>query len=184
MAGGGIMSRDNDDTDLTTLSRQAHASLHALGLGATFTLADLHERIQAHRSRQIHLIPRQVPAFPHGLWVAGESADYLFYDRTGGTVRAHQIIGHEYGHMLYDDAATSVEMEEIIALLMPTVDPAVIGTVMARTTYDPFRERRAEVFATIVAQRAEMWSVIPRQRVADPEVLARMIATLEGGSGT
>ena len=110
----------------------------------------------------MHLIPRHLPALaPHGLWVAGEFADYVFYDANASKVRQSLIIGHEYGHMMFDDVSTPTSLERLAAILMPSSDPSVPQIALARSTYDEPIERRAEVFGTIAVQRAESWSELP-----------------------
>ncbi|HEX5543324.1 MAG TPA: hypothetical protein VFX60_17515 [Micromonospora sp.] len=169
--------------ELITLRRQAVQALTSLNLRGTFTFSELHERIERHRGRPVHLIPRDLPALaPHGLWVAGEHADYVFYAANANQVRQRLIIGHEYGHMIFDDASTPAEFDQVAAMLMPDVDPSVSQIMLARRTYDQPIERRAEVFGTVVVQRAESWSDLP-VAVADPEVSARLASTLEGRPG-
>ncbi len=167
--------------NLSDLRDQSIRLLAALKLPATFTFAQLHDRVERHRERPVHLIPRRLPALaPHGLWVAGEFADYVFYDADASTVRQSLIIGHEYGHMMFDDASVPGDLEHLTAMLMPSVDPSVPRVLLARSAYDEPIERRAEIFGTIAVQRTESWSEIPATETADPEVSARLIATLEG----
>jgi hypothetical protein len=167
--------------ELTGLLQQSEQALAALDLHSTFTFAQLHERIERHRGRLVHLIPQDLPALaPHGLWVAGEFDDYVFYSASASQVRKRLIISHEYGHMIFDDASTPTELEQVAAILMPEVDPSVTEILLARSTYDEPIEQRAEVFGTVVIQRAESWSDIPVSKPADPEVSARLVATLEG----
>lgn len=171
------MREHTDDTFVHL--RQSQDLLAALGLGDRFTLAQLQARIERRRDRPVNLIARDLPTLaPHGLWVAGEHADYVFYAANSSPVRQRLIIGHEYGHMLFDDV-TPTAWERIAALLMPTIDPSV-PDFLARSGYDEPAERRAEVFGTVVAQRAESWSSPPPALPADPETSARLVATLEG----
>lgn len=166
---------------LSRLREQAERLLAALDLPATFTFAELHDRIERHRGCPVHLIPRHLPALaPHGLWVAGEFADYVFYDADAGKVRQSLIIGHEYGHMLFDDVSVPGDLEQLAAMLMPSVDPSVPQVLLARSAYDEPVERRAEIFGTVAVQRAEFWSELPATPPVDAEVSARLIATLEG----
>lgn len=166
---------------LITLRQQSERALASLNLRSTFTFAQLHEHIEQYRGRPVHLIPRDLPALaPHGLWVAGGLADYVFYAANASQVRQRLIIGHEYGHMIFDDAAAPGEFEQVAAMLMPKVDPSVPQMMLARRAYDEPIEQRAEIFGTVVVQRAESWSTIPVSIPADPEVSERLIATLEG----
>ncbi len=173
--------RRHTDSSVSHLRQQASQLLSALKLPSTFTFAQLHDRIEHRRGRQVHLLPRHLPALaPHGLWVAGELADYVFYDANASKVRQSLIIGHEYGHMMFDDVAMPNDLECLAAMLMPSVDPSVPEIALARLGYDEPIERRAEVFGTVAVQRAESWSAIPTSAPADPRVSARLVATLEG----
>ncbi len=173
--------RHHANSTLSRLQQQSEQLLAALKLPQTFSFAQLHERIEQRRGRTVNLIPRRLPALaPHGLWVAGDFADYVFYDANGSQVRQSLIIGHEYGHMMFDDTSTPSDLEELAALLMPSVDPSVPEIMLGRSSYDAPIERRAEVFGTIAVQRAECWSTIPAFTPTDPEVSTRLVATLEG----
>ncbi|MFF5175409.1 hypothetical protein ACFY3U_22640 [Micromonospora sp. NPDC000089] len=166
---------------MSHLQRQATQLLSALKLPASFTFAQLHDRIEQRRGRPVNLIPRHLPALaPHGLWVAGALADYVFYDASASKVRQSLIIGHEYGHMMFDDVALPNDLECSAATLMPSMDPSVAEIALGRLAYDEPIERRAEVFGTVAVQRAESWSAIPTSTPADPHVSARLVATLEG----
>lgn len=117
------------------------------------------------------------------MWVAGELADYVFYAANASQVRQRLIISHEYGHMIFDAAAAPADLEQVAAMLMPDVDRSVPQAMLARRAYDEPIEQRAEMFGTIVVQRAESWSDMPVSAPADPTVYARLIATMEGRPG-
>jgi len=155
------MSRYSDDSLVLTLVRQARAVLDELDLPESFTLAELHRRVELRRGRRIHLIPRALPALgPHGMWVAGERDDYVFFDRAAPPLRRQQIIGHEFGHIVFDDEGGPIAAEHLAALLPPEHTPAQQATVNARaltactrTAYDDMVEQRCEWFGTVVVQR-------------------------------
>jgi hypothetical protein len=139
---------------------QAEQMLSALGLSGQFSAADLHERVQRHRGRPLQLIARDLaPPAPHGLLVVTGQADYVFYDNAADPVRRNQIIGHEFGHLLFDDC--------------PGAGPWL------RSYYEVAAERRAEVFGTVALQHMAEWSV-PDGNQFDPSVLERITAALAG----
>jgi len=177
------MARHSADEAADRYLRQGHARLAALGLSGRFSLDVLHERLQQDRGRRIHLISYPLPYdAPHGLWIAAEGADYVFYPSDASPVRRSTIIGHELGHMAFDDVSTPSALEELAAMLLPRMDPTVPGALLARTTYARAVERRAEIFGTVVAQRVTSWAGLPSHSTpVDPAVLARMRATLEAG---
>jgi hypothetical protein len=159
--------------------RASEALLRTLGLTGAFTLDDLHRRIEERRDRPLHLIARDLPALaPHGLWVAGEHADYVFYDRAAAPVRQHQIIGHEFGHVLHDDGSTPAPVEAGVTALFPDVVPGGPLRVYQRSCYDVPAERRAEVFGTVVVQHVHSWD--PLQPTTDADVVTRVSAALRG----
>jgi hypothetical protein len=98
------------------------------------------------------------------MWVAGERDDYVFYDETAPPLRRQQIIGHEFGHIVYDDQGGSIRPDQLAALLPPEHVPAQPGAVNARTlaactrtAYDDMVEQRCEWFGTVVVQRINAW---------------------------
>lgn len=165
---------------LRDLCRESAAILAGLGLPATFTLVDLHAAVEERRGRNVHLIPQHMPSRgPCGLWISGDHADYVFYDSTTSPIHRHAVIGHEFGHMLFDDGSTTAESAELAALLLPDLDPGALPRLLSRTTYAEHREWRAEIFASVVVQRLGGWSEAPLPSTADPLVLARLVAALE-----
>ncbi len=157
------MARYSDDSLVLTLVRQARAVLDELGMPDRFTLDELHRRLEAYRGRRIHLIAHPLPALgPHGIWVAGGRDDYVFYDAGAPPVRREQIIGHEFGHIVFDDAGALIQPDQLAALLPPGQVPAPDATVNARalaactrTAYDEMVEQRCEWFGTVVVHRLD-----------------------------
>ena len=177
------MSRHSADAAIGRYLQHCESKLTALALPSMFSLDDLHERLQQHRGRQIHLIPYPLPHdAPHGLWIAAAGADYVFYPSNATPVRRNIIIGHELGHIAFDDATTSNALADLAAMLLPTLDPTVPAQLLGRTSYTRAVERRAELFGTLVATRCTSWADLPNhQGRVDPTVLDMMRATLEAG---
>jgi hypothetical protein len=162
------------------LYRASTAMLAELGLEPTFTLDELHRHVEERRGRPVHLIARDLPALaPHGLWIAGEQADYVFYDASAPAIRRHQIIGHELGHVLFDDALPAHGIEQLTRLLMPDLDTSTVRA-RGRTSYELPAERRAEVFGTVVVTRLHSWQP-PRPETSGDDVATRVSGALEGG---
>lgn len=162
------------------LYREAAGRLTALGLPERFTLTRLHRAVEDYRGRQVHLIGKDLPALaPHGVWIATERADYVFYDRAAGTVRQYQIIGHEFGHMLFYDDNVPAQPHELAAMMSPEPRLMVLRALQRRAGYADPVERRAEVLGTVVTQRIAQWVSVVDPMGADPEVVARLAAALE-----
>jgi hypothetical protein len=151
---------DPDRETIAQLCAQAERMLAALGLSGPFSPAVLHERVQRHRGRPVQLIARELaPPAPHGLLIVTGQADYVFYDDTADPVRRHQIIGHEFGHLLFDDQP---------------------GTgLWRRSSYEVAAERRAEVFGTVALQHLAQWSA-PLANQVEQSTLERITTVLTG----
>jgi hypothetical protein len=157
------MSRYSDDTMVRTMVRQAGTVLDQLGMRGTFTLDELHRSLERQRGRRIHLIPHPMPPHgPHGMWVMGESDDYVFFDQAAPPMRKLQIIGHEFGHIAFNDEGGPARLEELAGQLMPgdasgVADPdARTLSACTRTVYDDMIEQRCEWFGTVVVQRLNL----------------------------
>lgn len=165
--------------DFPELVKQARSGLYTLGLRGRFTADRLHEALQAHRGRPVRVLAQPLPAGgPHGLWVAGRDADYVFFPASASPVRRHVIVGHEYGHMLFDDVADPALTPDDPARM----DPAALAAAAhrARSSYEELPERRAEIFGTLVAQRITDWSWPPaRAADGDDAALQRLTGLLE-----
>jgi Zn-dependent peptidase ImmA (M78 family) len=139
------MSRYSDDALVRALVRQAGGVLADLGLPPTFTFAELHAVVERRRGRRIEVRSHPMPAEgPHGLWVVGESQDYVYVDADAPALRRRQIIGHEYGHILFDDEGGPLPDVGVVAARM-------VGC--SRTGFDELIEQRCEWFGTVVLQR-------------------------------
>jgi hypothetical protein len=157
------MSRYSDDTLVLTLVRQAGMLLDKLGLPDTFTIDQLHRCVERERGRPIHLIPRPMPPEgPHGMWVMGRTDDYVFFDQVAPPVRKLQIIGHEFGHIIFNDEGSASQLADLTDPLLPKGVPDAVTDVGAlalsactRTVYDDMIEQRCEWFGTVVVQRID-----------------------------
>jgi hypothetical protein len=156
------MSRYSDDTLVLALVRQAKMVLNKLGLPDTFTIDQLHQRIERQRGRPIHVIPYPMPPQgPHGMWVMGTTDDYVFIDQNTPQVRMLQIIGHEFGHIIFNDQGGATHLAALTDLLPETPSDTVTDAgalalnTCTRTVYDDMIEQRSEWFGTVVVQRID-----------------------------
>jgi hypothetical protein len=162
--------------------RLAAQRLAALDLPAVFTIAELRTAVEAVRGRPVRLIPKDLPVLaPHGLWIAGEQADYVFFDCAAGPIRQYQIIGHELGHMLFDDDAVPAYPAELAAVIAPQPSADVVRVLGQRTGYTDPVERRAEAFGTVAIRRMDLWTAPADGTPAEQALLARLAAALVPG---
>ncbi|WP_432093345.1 toxin [Streptomyces sp. bgisy100] len=115
------------------------------------------DRLEERRGRPISLVEVPMPTGPGkpcGLWVAADDADYICYQQY--TTQAHQqhIISHELGHMVCDHEAAPVMPNEVAQLLMPTLSPDLVRSVLGRTQYSSEEERAAELVASLLPLQA------------------------------
>ncbi|WP_147339387.1 hypothetical protein [Actinomadura spongiicola] len=114
----------------------------------------------------------QVPAMPDGLcgmYVSTISTDYVYTTLRTTTFHREHIALHEIGHLLADHQSV-VAVQDLAMMLLPDLNPALVRTVLKRTSYTSEQEREAEYFASLIAKRSRPG----RDRViaADPAVAA------------
>ncbi len=173
-------SREGAGVELTRVRRRCKAKLQGLDLPVPFDIHAFCRALEVQRGRQIWLCPVDTRTGPCGLWVATTKADYLFYEQA--TTRLHQdhIRLHELGHLVFNHHSGEILDEELAGVL--GLDVELIRRMLARTTYSTDEEQEAEVFATLVLERA-VRDPLPSRRPPDPEiaeVVDRLQATLEG----
>ncbi|SRR5216683_1474488 len=178
-AGTGEVSRVPD----RELRRRCAEKIRMLRVPRPFDLAKFRTELERVRRRAVELVPTTTrPNAPCGLWISMAGADYIFYD--DGTEPLHQlhIICHEAGHMLFGHHGSPWNGGEITRLLMPSLDPALVHSMLGRTAYTDAEEREAETFASMILER-----IIPPPRPRPPmapeaaEVLDR-VESVFGGS--
>ncbi|GLY46666.1 hypothetical protein [Lentzea sp. NBRC 102530] len=151
-----------------------------------FSVEELVRRIAATRQRPIVLKAATMPPEgPSGLWIATGTTDHIWY--AAGTSPMHQehIILHELGHLLCDHETPQPDPDLALRLLLPSLDPAMVRSVLGRTAYSDPEERQAEMFAMLVLERAR--KLPSRVRPLSPELCAlldRVEAALAPGLGS
>jgi hypothetical protein len=164
--------------ELTRLRRRCETKLQGLDMPAPFSVDAFCQALGARRGRPIRLLPVDTRTGPCGLWVATATVDYLFYEQATTPLHQDQIRLHELGHLIFNHHSAEVLDDEFARLL--GLDVELVRRVLSRTRYSTEEEQEAEVFATLVLERAAR---DPPPRPADPEVAAvldRVQAALEG----
>ncbi|ANP52045.1 hypothetical protein J2Z21_009273 [Streptomyces griseochromogenes] len=115
------------------------------------------DRLEDLRDRPISLLEVAMPTGsgrPCGLWVATDEEDYILYQKY--TTQAHQqhIVRHELGHMVCGHEAAPVMPDEVVRLLMPTLRPELVRSVLGRTQYSNEEEKAAELVASLMPVEA------------------------------
>ncbi|MFF8399904.1 hypothetical protein [Streptomyces sp. NPDC016172] len=143
-----------DDKDLR---RYCAGIVEELDIPAGADVNALCDQLEERWGRPISLVEVPMPTGvgkPCGLWVATDDANYICYQKY--TTRAHQqhIVRHEIAHGLCGHAATEVMPDEMLQLLMPTLSPELVRSVLGRTTYTVTEERAAELIASLLPLQA------------------------------
>jgi hypothetical protein len=109
--------------------------------------------IEGLRGRPLILkeLPQQAAgAGACGLWLATDTADFVFYERRTAPLHQEHIILHEIGHMLFGhhDAGLS-GVDGGVGSLLTDLQPHLIKRLMARASYATVQEQEAEMFASL-----------------------------------
>jgi len=146
--------------NLRQLRRYCEAKVQSLDLPSPFDVHVFCRSLERSRGREIHLIPRALPAgSPSGLCVSTSTSDYVFYEAHTSGLHQEHIIVHELGHLICEHNAPSASREEVSQMLLPDLDPRMVQRVLGRTCYPIWAEQEAEMIASLILARVE------RQRV-------------------
>lgn len=105
--------------------------------------------------RPVQLLPMPLPAdAPCGIVISTPHAHYVAYDDRTSPLHQRHIVAHELGHLLAGHAARPVGSSDLARLLMPTLDPALVTSVLGRVPgYDERAEWEAEFIAGLLHRR-------------------------------
>ncbi|WP_329317180.1 toxin (plasmid) [Streptomyces sp. NBC_01278] len=145
------------------------------------------DRLEELRGRPISLVEIPMPTGhgkPCGLWVATDDEDFICYQRF--TTQAHQqhIVRHEIGHMLCGHEAAPVMPDEVVQLLMPTLSPDLVRSVLGRTQYSTEEERMAELVASLMPASAMSARIQTSVSPGVANLMTHLGRSLERHSGT
>jgi len=140
---------------LKSIRRQCESALEGVPVPNPFDINDFCRVISSRRGRALHLVPKQTRLGPCGVWLSLPDVDYVFYEPETSQLHREHIILHELGHLLCEHQPTEVIDEEVVAQLLPHLNPAVVQRVLGRTTYTAIEEQEAEMLASLVRGRVE-----------------------------
>lgn len=139
--------------DLEKLRRSCEAAVAALAMTVPFDHVAFTAALAGSRGRPIHLHPHHSPPGPCGLWIALDDADHVYYDATTTPLHRQHIVLHELGHVVCDHRGSGPG-GEWVRRLMPGLNPAMVARVLGRSVYGDEEEVEAEMFASVVVERA------------------------------
>lgn len=171
--------------DLRLLRKRCEGRLEQLELPVPLTARSFCAKLAAKRGRPIHLHAVTTRAGPWGLWIAGPSADFIFYEQGTSPLHQEHIILHEACHLLCGHRPVSIGKDEYVRLLFPDLAPETIWCVLRRATYTADEEREAEFLASLILERANrLVSTQPPVAAAPTDLPGRLAASLEDTSGS
>jgi hypothetical protein len=136
-----------------TKGRRA-AIVEELHVPVPFGLSQFVTELERQRRRPIHLRPfTSGPGVPCGLWIGTVDADYIYHEAGTTPFHATHIAVHELAHMLLRHQHTAA-WDEIVALLAPEVDQALVQLILGRSAYSTIEEREAETLASLILSSA------------------------------
>jgi hypothetical protein len=160
------------------LRRRCAKLLRQISAGKHLDLNELVARIAAWRSREIILLPFNMPAgTPCGLWLSLNDKDVIFYDENTSILHQKHIIAHELGHIAFDHnkgEASAID-SQVASDLFPSFSPELIIKALGRAHYSSKVEREAETFATIAIQGFPRSDENPKAGDADTERFTRAV---------
>jgi hypothetical protein len=128
-----------------------HAAIvRELDMPVPFDLGQFVAGLERQRRRPIRLRPfSSGPGVPCGLWIGTAEADYVYHEAGTTPFHATHIALHELAHMLLGHLHTAA-WEQLIGLLAPDVDQALIQLILGRSAYSTAEERDAETLASLI----------------------------------
>jgi hypothetical protein len=165
--------------DTTRLNPRCRSALRDVRIPRPFDLVRLCDELSARRDRPIVLLPFAMPApGPCGMWLAGDTADYVLYERHTSRLHQEHIALHEIGHILLGHPGRPALSDDLIRRVFPSLAPAVVRRILARARYASQEEQDAEMIATTILRDAKRAG--PAALAADPTTAA-VLARLEAG---
>jgi len=114
------------------------------------------------RGRRIKLIRGRLgPDQPFGMLISTAEIDYIYSADDVPPLQFRHTVMHEVGHLLLGHFTSTsgggetlrVAGDDALRLLLPTLSPALVRRILARTVYASDEEREAELFASLLLSR-------------------------------
>ena len=154
---------------LNRVRRRCQERLRQLTLPEPFNLTELCRSVSISRGRPLHV--RGIPgpasrARPCGIWIATDDEDWVFVDQQTSPLHRQHIVLHELAHMLCNHPAADLPENDMLRRLFPDLSPAMVRTVLSRSSYQSEYEREAELLASLILARAQP-TTVPVMPVTD-----------------
>jgi hypothetical protein len=171
------------------MRRRCRARLKQLTLPDPFNLAELCQTVSRQRGRRLHV--RGIPgpasrARPCGIWIATAGEDWIFVDQETSPLHREHILLHELAHIMCRHTSAELPENSMIGQLFPDLSPAMVTTVLSRTSYTSDYEREAETLASLILARAQPAAtpVMPVRDMSAAEAVILRRAGLALGLGS
>lgn len=127
--------------------------LTTLGIDGPTNVEQLADQLTQQRGRPIRLVAHpQLGDELSGTWIALEGADVVFFDDRLAGVHQQHVIAHELAHIAFEHGHYEPLAPDVLATLLPDVDPRTVLRMLQRGSYSTHEEREAEVFASMLLQ--------------------------------
>lgn len=129
--------------------------LREIGVPGPFDLGVFCGNVARARGRRVelHELPGGLDGVC-GLYVSLPVVDHVFF--AAGTSLGHRehIIVHELMHLVFEHGGLRGPSAEVLARLLPGLDPGLVRAALGRGGYSDPEEREAEMVASLVLERA------------------------------
>jgi hypothetical protein len=145
------------------LRKRCRRRLADLPIPEPFSLTQFQAQVSEFRGRPMYLHqvrPQTAAGTPCGMWLATASADHVFHVPGSSELHRQNIILHEIGHMLWEHSFDGGA--DVIAALLPDLNPAMVARTLLRTSYSAPQEQEAEMMAAVILERAGWPTGAPR----------------------
>ena len=133
------------------LKQQCSQLARALDLPPHWSVPELASRLSTLRGHPVHIdfLPRSQPGeIPCGLWLATDTADYIYARQGTSNLHHKHFVLHEVGHMICGHQGLDISLG--FASMLPHLKPEMIRRALGRTTYSDPQELEAEAFADLL----------------------------------
>jgi hypothetical protein len=143
------------------IRKRCEALVRTLDLPSPFSVDALVEKLSAQRGRpiRVHALPAGLAEEACGMWIATDDGDDVYVEEKTTAFHREHIVLHEIGHLLCDHGgAADPDAGSAVSRLLPSLDPAMISRILARTDYTTEEEQEAELVATLIRSTAAMFA--------------------------